>query len=147
MSNIEYNDDSFDTGPDEPMNKPSRVAPKPKASIKGLEIRANIVLALGIICSAIVAILVFCDLNLNSIFCNTSDCLDYKLPLVVIMADVFCPICIVLAAIAFALAFSVYGSLSERRKSKRAGNVKRKNTVGLVLSLLPVVALVILTLI
>ena len=147
MSNIEYNDDSFDTGPDEPMNKPSRVAPKPKASIKGLEIRANIVLALGIICSAIVAILVFCDLNLSSIFCSTPNCLDYKLPLAIIMANVFWPICIVLAAIAFALAFSVYGSLGERRKNKRASTIRRRNTVGLVLSLLPVVALVILTLI
>lgn len=147
MSNVEYNDDSFDTGPDEPTNKPSRVAPKPKASIKGLEIRANIVLALGIICSAIMAVLVFCDLNLNSIFCNTANCLDYKIPLVIIMADVFCPICIVLAAIAFVLAFSVYGSLGERRKNKRASAIKKRNAVGLVLSLLPVVALVILTLI
>ena len=146
MSNIEYNDDSFDTGPDEPVKKASRRAQKSKVNIKGVEIRANIVLALSIICSAIVAILVFCDLNLN-IFCNAANCLDYKILLTIIMANVFWPICIVLAVIAFALAFSVYGSLSECRKSKRAGNVKKKNTVGLVLSLLPVVALVILTLI
>ncbi len=138
MSDPEYRDDSFDTGPEEPMKRASRGVQKLKVNINGVEIRANLVLALGIICSAIVAILVFCDLNLN-IFCNAANCLDYKILLAIIMANVFWPICIVLAVIAFALAFSVYGSLSECRKSKRAGNVKKKNTVGLVLSLVSIV--------
>ena len=141
MSDPEYRDDSFDTGPEEPMKKASRGVQKQKVNINGVEIRANIVLALGIICSAIVAILVFCDLNLSSVFCSTPNCLDYKLPLAIIMANVFWPICIVLAAIAFVLAFSVYGSLGERRKNKRASTIRRRNTVGLVLSTLPVVAL------
>lgn len=143
MSGVEYEDDSFDTEPDKPAVKVDRATAKPKVNMKNLDIRANLVLALGIIGSVMTAIIAFVVLNI--IFCTDLNCIG-RIPFLGIIAeeDVFRPFSIILAVTTIALALSVCGSLSECRKSKRASAIKKKNTIGLVLSLAPIVALVII---
>ena len=91
----------------------------------------------------ITAIIAFVVLNI--IFCTDLNCIG-RIPFLGIIAeeDVFRPFSIILAVTTIALALSVCGSLSECRKSKRASAIKKKNTIGLVLSLAPIVALVII---